>query len=205
MKTRHVLLAALIASASAGAASAQVVGYNFRTGDAWVDTELGNFSDYGRRDRGYFVDDLVQSYGAPRYLVNELLDKRRWDPGDVYYASALAYQSRRPLGDVAREFENSKGQGWGVVAMRMGIKPGSAEFHALKGQMGKSKGRFDANGHGRPPAARGDDEGHGQGQSKAKGRGHDEDGDEDEGPGHSGKGKDHGNGQGKNKSKGKPA
>jgi hypothetical protein len=203
MKTRNLLLALLAAGAFSAAASAQVVGYNFRTGDAWVDTELGHFSDYGRRDRGYFVDDLVDSYGAPRYLVNELLDKRRWDPGDVYYAAALAYQSRRPLGDVAREFENSKGQGWGVVAMRMGIKPGSAEFHALKGQMGKSKGRYQAHGDGGPPA--------GKGKSKSDG----DDRDDEGGPGNSGnggKGKDKGHGQGqggsegkgKGKSKGKP-
>ena len=199
MQLRHVLLAAFVAGAFATAAPAQVVGYNFRTGDAWVDTELGRFSDYGRRDRGYFVDDLVDSYGAPRYLINELLDKRRWDPGDVYYAAALAYQSRRPLGDVAREFENSKGQGWGVVAQRMGIKPGSAEFHALKGQMGKSKDRYATHGNS-------------QGKGKSKGGGHADDGDDDEGPGNRGKGRGkdkgngngQGNGQGKGKSKGKP-
>jgi hypothetical protein len=189
MKTRNLLLALFAAGAFATAAPAQVVGYNFRTGDAWVDTELGYFSDYGRRDRGYFVDDLVDSYGAPRYLVNELLEKRRWDPGDVYYAAALAYQSRRPLGDVAREFENSKGQGWGVVAMRMGIKPGSAEFHALKGQMGKSKGRYDARGNGGPPAGKG----------KSKGGDRDDDG----APGNSGKDKDHGQGNSEGKGKGK--
>jgi hypothetical protein len=199
MRIRQVLLAALVAGAFSAAAPAQVVGYNFRTGDAWVDTELGHFSDYGRRDRDYFVEDVVGSYGAPRYLVNELLDKRRWDPGDVYYAAALAYQSRRPLGDVAREFENSKGQGWGVVAQRMGIKPGSAEFHALKGQMGKSKGRYATHGNGGPPAGR--DDHPGKGKSKAGGG-------DDEGPGNSGK--DHGDGQGqgqgkgKGKSKGKP-
>ncbi len=28
--------------------------------------------------------------------------------------------------------------------MRMGIKPGSAEFHALKGQVGKSSGKYKA-------------------------------------------------------------
>jgi hypothetical protein len=202
MRTRHALLALCLAAgfAAAAPAFAQTIGYSFRTGDVWVDTELGYFSDYGRRERGYFVDDLVDAYGAPRYLVNELLDKRRWDPGDVYYAAALAYQARRPLGDVAREFENSKGQGWGVVAQRLGIKPGSAEFHALKGQMGKSKGRYKARGEGGPEAAPGN-----SGKGKSKGRPVEA----DDGPGNSGKGKDkdkgQGQGQGKGKSKGKPA
>lgn len=129
-KTRTLLFA--LALGLAGAAQAQVISYSPRSGDIWIDTELGYFNDYGRQDRGYFVDDIVGSYGAPRYLVNELLEDRRWDPGDVYYASALAYQLRRPLSDVVRERDRNRGQGWGVIAQRMGIKPGSAEFHNLK-------------------------------------------------------------------------
>jgi hypothetical protein len=69
---RHLSLAALLLAAGfAAGAGAQVIGYNFRSGDVWVDTQLGYISDYGMRDRVYFVDDLVSSYGAPRYLVNE--------------------------------------------------------------------------------------------------------------------------------------
>jgi hypothetical protein len=203
MKARHALPALLLACAFATGAQAQVVGYNFRSGDLWVDSQLGYFSDYGRRDRNYFVDDLVSSYGAPRYLVNELLDKRRWDPGDVYYAAALAYTAHRPLGDVTREYENSKGQGWGVVAQRMGIKPGSAEFHALKGEMGKSKGRYDEHGKGKGHGNdQGEDEqGHMKGHDDdggGHGKGHDNDGG---GPGN-GHGNDKGQGSGKGKSKG---
>jgi hypothetical protein len=205
MKARHTLPALLLACAFATGAQAQVVGYNFRSGDLWVDTQLGQFSDYGRRDRVYFVDDLVNSYGAPRYLVNELLDKRRWDPGDVYYAAALAYTAHRPLVDVTREYERNKGQGWGVIAQRMGIKPGSAEFHALKGQMGKSKGRWDEHGKGHGHSNdQGEDE-HGTGHGNY-GKGHDDDQGENE-QGHDkghdkGHGNDHGNSQGKGKSKG---
>jgi hypothetical protein len=60
---RH--LALVLAACIATGASAQVVGYNFRSGDLWVDTQLGYISDYGRSDRSYFVDDLVNSFGAP--------------------------------------------------------------------------------------------------------------------------------------------
>ena len=192
MKTRLVLPALLLAACFASAAGAQVVGYNFRSGDVWVDTQLGYFNDYGMRDRSYFVDDLVSSYGAPRYLVNELLDKRSWSPGDVYYAAALAYGAHRPLSDAVREYDNAKGQGWGVVAQRMGIKPGSAEFHQLKGQMGKSKGRYDARGgRGGPPG------------NSGKGKPADAGAPGNSGKGNGGKGKgssdEHGQGGGKDK------
>jgi hypothetical protein len=192
---RHLSLAALLLAAGfAAGAGAQVIGYNFRSGDVWVDTQLGYISDYGMRDRVYFVDDLVSSYGAPRYLVNELLDKRHWSPGDVYYASALAYTAHRPLLDVTREYDNSNGQGWGVVAKRMGIKPGSAEFHALKGQMGKSKGRYEARGPGKSDKPKGFDErGHDdQGHGKDKGNSGHEQGGGDKGKGKGNNGKGHG-------------
>ena len=181
----HTLLLAL-ALGLGGAGQAQVISYSPRTGDVWIDTELGYFNDYGRRDRDYFVDDIVGSYGAPRYLVNELLVDRRWDPGDVYYASALAYQLRRPLSDIVRERERNKGQGWGVIARRMGIKPGSADFHALKGHMGKSKDKYKSHGgpgnsgKGQHDVLRVDD---GPGNS-GKGKPRDDDG----APGNSGKG-----------------
>lgn len=200
MKIRHLALALCLGLA--GAAQAQVVGYNFRTGDVWVDSQLGYMNDYGRNQRDYFVDDIVGSYGAPRYLVNDLLDNRRWDPGDVYYASALAYQLRRPLSDVVRERDRNRGQGWGVIAQRMGIKPGSAEFHALKGHMGKSKARYEAHG-GRPGKSdkgRSDmdvRQGDAPGNSGDKGKGNSGDKGKpaDAGPGKSDKGK--GNGKGK--------
>jgi hypothetical protein len=195
MNHRASMFAFMLAASLAGAVGAQVVGYNFRTGDAWVDTQLVQVNDYGLRDRAYFVDDVVNTFGAPRYLVNELLGARRWNPGDVYYACALAYSARRPCGDVVRYHDEAKGQGWGVVAKRMGIKPGSAEFHALKGNLGKSNGRYKSRGG--PP--KNDVDGSGPGNS---GKGNSE----GSGPGNSGKGNSGNSGDsgdpGKGKSKG---
>jgi len=197
---RHIVLSSfLLAACFAAGASAQTIGYNFRSGDVWVDSQLGYINDYGRRDRSYFVDDIVNSYGAPRYLVNELLDKRRWEPGDVYYACSLAYAAHRPCGDVARDYEQNRGQGWGVIAQRMGIKPGSAEFHAMKGRMGKDKGRYEARGPGNSghdgPGNSGkskghDDDDHGNNGEHGKG----DDGKGEHGKGNSGKGKSKGHG-----------
>jgi len=142
MKTRNLMFALALALALPAAAGAQTISYNPRTGDVWTDSQLGYYNDYGRNYRESYVDDIVSTYGAPRYLVDDLLTTRKWNPGDVYYACALAYQTRRSCGDVANMYEQDRGQGWGQVAHRLGIKPGSAEFHALKGQMGKSRTRY---------------------------------------------------------------
>jgi len=197
MNIRNAVLAIALGVALSGAASAQVISYSPRTGDVWIDTQLGYVNDYGRMNRAYFVDDVVATFGAPRYLVNDLVTTRGWAPADVYYACALASQVHRPCGDIVNTYGKDRGQGWGVIAMRMGIKPGSAEFHALKGQVGKSGGKFKAKlsspgNSGKAKSEGFDDDSPGNSGNKGK---------SDDGPGNSGKGnsgKDKGNkGKGK--------
>lgn len=132
---RKVLALLLACSALiAGAAAAQdlTVGFDPRSGDVWVDTWLGDVNRYGARYPEPFIDEMVRYHNAPRALVVELLETRHWTPGDVYYACALAAVLGRPCRYVVDEYEANRGQGWGVVAQRLGIKPGSPEFHRLK-------------------------------------------------------------------------
>ena len=131
----HGVLALVLAFAAfAGRANAQdlTASWSPRSGDVWVDTWLGDMNRYGARYREPFIDELVRYHGAPRPLVVELLEQRRWAPGDIYFACALASSLGRPCRYVVDMYEADRGQGWGVVAQRLGIKPGSAEFHRLK-------------------------------------------------------------------------
>lgn len=127
-------LALALAALGGGTAAAQdyTVGWNPRSGDVWVDTWLGDINRYGSRYRDPFIDELVRYHGAPRPLVLDLLDQRHWAPGDVYYACAMASIIGRPCRYVVDLYEADRGQGWGVIAQRLGIKPGSPEFHRLK-------------------------------------------------------------------------
>lgn len=194
MKHRIATLSLALGLLVSTGASALTIGYRPRTGDIWIDTHLTDINRYGRTDNNYFIDDVVSSFGAPRYFVRDLLVTRRWEPADVYYACALAHQLNRPCMDVVRDYGDDRGQGWGVIAQRMGIKPGSAEFHALKGKLNKSDGRyrtrFPGNGKGK-----------GKGKVDVRPAAHDN----GHGPGNSGKGKDKGakeKGGGKGKDKG---
>lgn len=121
-------------AASIGSAGAQTFSLNWnpRSGDVWVDTQLADMNRYGSQYRDPFIDEMVRYHGAPRDLVTDLLVNRRWAPGDVYYACTLAQVIGRPCRYVVDEWAANHGQGWGVVARRLGVKPGSAEFHRLK-------------------------------------------------------------------------
>lgn len=126
------LALALTLAATPLAAQDAAPGWNPRSGDAWIDQHLGDVNRYGSRYRAPFIDELVRYHGAPRDLVTDLLTRRNWAPGDVYYACAIAHVLRLPCGTVADEWARHHGEGWGALAQRMGIQPGSAEFHRLK-------------------------------------------------------------------------
>jgi hypothetical protein len=54
------------------------------------------------------------------------------DPADAYMVLRLGEMSSKPTDVVVEKYKSEKGKGWGVLAKSLGIKPGSAEFHALK-------------------------------------------------------------------------
>lgn len=136
MRTHPLLTSLALATClfAVGAANAQTLGLNWnpRTGDVWVDSQLADVNRYGSTYREPFIDEMVRYHGAPRSLVTDLLVNQRWNAGDVYYACTIARIAGRPCREVVDQWQQNRGQGWGVVAQRMGIKPGSAEFHRLK-------------------------------------------------------------------------
>jgi len=77
------------------------------------------------------------------------------DPADGYMLFRLSEMSERPIGEVLETYDTAKGSGWGVLAKRLGIKPGSEAFHALKqGQdlydlKGGGKGKGNGKGKGK--------------------------------------------------------
>ena len=134
-KTRVLALSTAVAAlmgAANVAAQDFTFGWNPRSGDVWVDQRLGDINQYGTRYREPFIDEITRNYAAPRDLVSDLLIRQRWAPGDVYYACSIAQQIGRPCRYVVDEWNRDHGQGWGAMAQRMGIKPGSAQFHRLK-------------------------------------------------------------------------
>lgn len=209
-RTKLWALSFALAAAVCGAAQAQTVGYNIRTGDLWVDTRLDEIDYYGRHYREPFFDEMTGYYGAPRPLLVELIDQRRWAPADVYYACAIAHALGRPCVEIVREYDRNPGQGWGAVAKRYGIKPGSPAFHAFK------RGAATTYGHWGYPVAvdrnvRVDWSKHGPGKGKgsshvSKSKGQPSMSHPSSGKGHGNSGKGHDGGKGKsdkgNKGKG---
>jgi len=127
-----VLAFCLLCAATAAVAQDFAHPWDPRSGDAWTDRQLADVNAYAARYRDAFIDELVRYFDAPRELVTELLVERRWAPGDVYYACAIARVAGRPCRALADAWAQDYAEGWAPIARRMGIAPGSPEAMRLK-------------------------------------------------------------------------
>jgi hypothetical protein len=84
-------------------------------------------------------------------------------PSDAYMCLRLSEMSHQPPEYIVTKYKGGKNKGWGALAKSLGIKPGSAEFHALK--RGEDLYHNDL----------GTGPGKGSGKGKGKGKGQDKD------------------------------
>jgi len=121
---------------------------------------LANVNVQARVDLPGFSVKISKQFGVPLPQVQAVVQTVR-EPADAFMVFQLGQFSGRQPERVMEVYSRDKGKGWGVIAKELGIKPGSAEFHALK------------NGNlyftGAPPAP---DYSHGRGKGKGHGKGH---------------------------------
>lgn len=100
---------------------------------------------------GGFKTELGVRFGTPGPQLDLVL--RSVDsPADAAIVLWIGECAGVPVQSVLQTYRTQKGQGWGAIAKSLGIKPGSAAFHALKegnlawrpgntGDSGKGKGK----------------------------------------------------------------
>lgn len=120
---------------------------------------LANVNVQARVDLPGFSARISNQFGVPLPQVQAIVQTVR-EPADAFMVFQLGQFSGRQPERVMDVYSKSKGKGWGVIAKELGIKPGSAEFHALK--------RGDLHFTGAPTGA-GDSPGKGKGKGRGKG------------------------------------
>ena len=96
-----------------------------------LDSFLAEIDVTAQVDLGAFKADLRLSFHVSDSEVSGLFEVMS-APSDVYMCLRIGELAEQPIDKVVAEHKKHKGQGWGVIAKNLGIKPGSAEFHALK-------------------------------------------------------------------------
>jgi hypothetical protein len=135
------LFAAFLTCISFTASQAQI---SFNTGDTDFDADLNVVNTNANADLSAFKLDITTTFGTTSTVIDNMLSINMV-PGEIYLAFEIAKAVSKPIDDVIVVYKKNKGKGWGVIAQEMGIKPGSDEFHALKG---KTKNKKDKGNHG---------------------------------------------------------
>lgn len=155
------------------------LGQDYRSGDTELDASLKLVNTDANKNLPEFKLNLTKTFNATMPQV-ETCFKIGMNAGDAFMAFQVANIAKRPIEQVITVYRSSKSKGWGAMAKELGIKPGSAEFHALKGKV-KDKSK----GNSKPKATGGDK----KNNSGDKGNG--------KSNGNSGKSNGNGNGKGK--------
>jgi hypothetical protein len=98
---------------------------------------------------GGYRTQLGVHYGASGPTL-DLAFRSVDSPAEVAVLLWLGQRSSKPMETVVAVYKKQKGQGWGALAQSLGIKPGSADFHALKqGNLGWQPEESTAKGGGK--------------------------------------------------------
>lgn len=84
-----------------------------------------------RSDSTLLHSNLNERFNVGDAIVSSVI-KSVANPSDAYMVLKLAEMSGLAPKSVLQKYDSSKDKGWGAMAQSLGIKPGSAEFKALK-------------------------------------------------------------------------
>lgn len=115
---------------------------SFNTGDAGFDAELNVINKEATSDLATFKNNVSAEFGVTVPKIESLL--KLMQPAEALLSIKISVITKLPVERVVESYTTNKDKGWGYIAKELGIKPGSAEFHALKGKTkkkGNSKGK----------------------------------------------------------------
>jgi len=144
-----------------------------------LDNFMADLNIQAKSDLRDFSTKLSMQFGIPEVQVYAVINSVK-APADAFMVLQLGQWTHTPPEKVLRTYDTYRQKGWGEMARRMGIKPGSARFHQLKNGNLAFSGRTQAgrhSDHGRyaDNERSGDtDRSDEHGRGKGNGRGHNE-------------------------------
>jgi hypothetical protein len=129
---------------------------------AGLDNFIANLNVQARSDMSNFSLGLSTQFGIPEAQVYAVINSVK-EPADAFLVLQLGQWAHVPPERVLRTYDSQRKKGWGAMAKSLGIKPGSARFHALK------QGNLTFSGTSHHDQYDGHGKGKGKGQNKAKG------------------------------------
>ena len=131
MKRKIVALAGILALSL-------VAGQNLfaQTDTPDLEDEITQVNQAGEQDLTALLTRLSIQYSVELTVLQDL-SAQGYEPGQLWLALEIRSASDKTLADALVLVGEAEGHGWGLVAQALGIKPGSAEFFALKTKLGE--------------------------------------------------------------------
>ncbi len=117
------------------------------TGDTEFDGFLKDLNIKAQTDIKLFNKNLSVKYNVPENKIESMIVKDKIAPADVFMIFETAQTINKPAEDVLQVYKKNKEKGWGYIAKQMGIKPGSKEFRAMKGNANTEKENMKGKGN----------------------------------------------------------
>ncbi|MBK9192076.1 MAG: hypothetical protein IPM77_11490 [Crocinitomicaceae bacterium] len=111
-----------------------------------MDNDLISINTDAKLNLDAFKADLTTTFGVSVKNLDYLVSINM-EPAKMYLALEISSSVNKPVESVLDMYEANRDKGWGYVAQQMGIKPGSPEFHALKGKSKTKKENSAKNGN----------------------------------------------------------
>jgi hypothetical protein len=140
-----------------------------------LDSYLDTLRVSAAADFGSYRSGLGAHYGASGAVLDQVFLAVN-DPAHAALCFWLAHTSGQPMDVVLDRYRAHQKKGWGALAQSLGIKPGSADFKALKaGEIGwippRGDDRAKGGNAGKPSKGEGGkDKGHDKTDNAAKGK-----------------------------------
>ena len=136
--------------------NAQNFSVSAKSGDVELDESMNDMNVKAKADLPLFKKNLSIEFNIGEQKIDKML-KDQISPADIFMILQVAGIIKKDPDLVINTYNTHKSKGWGAIAKELGIKPGSPEFHALKGKGKKGKKHKGGNGNGH---------GHGKGKGK---------------------------------------
>jgi hypothetical protein len=118
----------------------------FNTGDAELDLTLKEINVEAETDIDGYKADLSLTYNISQNKLEYLFVEIEMNPADVYMTLELAKIANISIDTIVNVYKENRGKGWGVIAKKLGIKPGSNKFMALKNESSKRQNKEKSKG-----------------------------------------------------------
>lgn len=136
MKSRHLLvpLICLVITLATCAFTANA--------DSGLDFALTELNAAARLDFGSFKANIGLGYNISASKIEYMHVSLKMQPSDIFMAAEISVLCGMPVDRVVVVYQKNKHKGWGYIAKQLGIKPGSAKFHALKNKANYQSGKI---------------------------------------------------------------